>query len=572
MGKRKVKREDYVPPTKKARGLNDVPRAQLAATSGIPTGKKQQRRGDNPVKCLHIQRLPNEILLGILEPLICGDHDNVTGEAFGLAPENPPAYTESSVGPHYASRAILRSVCSQWNEFIVSTSRFWSDISINGNRIPSPMFDWTGFCRGDRAQTYVSPDFDDGEEREETKMATTLDEVSTYALFLKRAERAHLSIVLVDPTYDPETRYDIGERPYVLRPGLNALQKRLDAATRITSLSIRTRDINYLKDMLVPGVSSDGRRLTFGGLRTLTETNKIDLCTSACASIPGIEWDDSPVKAIATKQHRAIIIGDENQVAVHERVPSTRAKWTELHTLRIDVTGHNHYIDKLQCILSGERFPKLRHLEIKLCERHELCLLSFPYAQLTHLTLTTTERNTVILGVLHACISLESSEIMLHDRLGRHDSGGDDGRVVLPSLKRLSIKANLLAEGFFFNALKFPKLELLDVECQHAENSLHILGLVRRSQCALKELRLNYRDGTIDDLEVEFAGYMQRKSAENVRNILDHVSESLEQFSLRAGKIDQDLLKDVQLPRLQLVTVTSCGKVQSVPDGLLSGL
>ncbi|KAF6746984.1 hypothetical protein DFP72DRAFT_1075806 [Ephemerocybe angulata] len=264
------------------------------------------------------------------------------------------------------------------------------------------------------------------------------------------------------------------------------------------------------------------------------------------------------------------MIGDENQVAVHERAPSTRAKWTDLHTLRIEVTGHNHYTDKLRCILSAKRFPKLRHIEIKLSERHELCLLSFPYAQLTHLTLTTTERNTVILGVLHACVSLETLEIMLHDRLGRHDFGGDDGRVVLPSLKRLAIKANLLAEGFFFNALKFPKLELLDVECQHAENSLHILGLVRRSQCALKELRLNYRDGTIDDSEVEFGGYMQRKSAENVRNILDHVSESLEQFSLRAGKIDQDLLKDVQLPRLQLVTVISCGEVQSVPDGLLS--
>ncbi|KAF6746969.1 hypothetical protein DFP72DRAFT_1075786 [Ephemerocybe angulata] len=200
------------------------------------------------------------------------------------------------------------------------------------------------------------------------------------------------------------------------------------------------------------------------------------------------------------------------------------------------------------CVLPPGRYPALRHVELIITE--QLCSFALPYRQLTHLTLVTLEGDDVVLGILKGCRKLES--LTITRPTGKDaDLESTAAPIVLSNLTMLAIELLDQNTGrYFLDRIQVPKLNSLkvDSECLGSyERCAPVLqGLFERSQCAPRDLHLNFVDS-------EIKGPVATKLAE----LLAFTSESLEHLTLRARLVDETWLKDFLPPRLQTLALVS---------------
>ncbi|KAF6750061.1 hypothetical protein DFP72DRAFT_1173116 [Ephemerocybe angulata] len=243
-----------------------------------------------------------------------------------------------------------------------------------------------------------------------------------------------------------------------------------------------------------PGLELDERGMGYEEIDWISDAEKIAL---ACDGNDGDHIDLSTLPAKAEQV-------DEEE---HARLRKKFRVWPELHTLRINTRGRSWMSDAHRCVFTAERAPALRHLELELWVDHPIWLWTLPYAQLTHLTLATETADTVLLGIVARCASLESLTITLRDWEGtwKKPQSPPTDQVILTYLKKLSVQIeayNCLNHRIgrdFLNFIDTPQLESLEVVTRNVDRASCFIHLLKRSMCQIRELRLDFDSEDITD-------------------------------------------------------------------------
>ncbi|KAF6746957.1 hypothetical protein DFP72DRAFT_1075773 [Ephemerocybe angulata] len=464
-----------------------------------------------------------------------------------------------------AARATLRSVCKHWEGIIVDEINLWRDIHIDGKRIPSPPKSWRKGW-GKDPENYLEPPYED---EVHLPVVDIVGEMPRAALSVERSQESPINLVLVDPTYDPDPGLAQNGRPFLPRPGmLELLHAALDNPM-IGSLSISAEDVHFVKDLFDPGVYLNERSMWEHEMKALTDTEKISLAGDGkeadhfdLSTLPPSGSD--AFNGIRTRKQRQIGAVDEIE---HDRLRKKFKVWPELHTLRIRTRDRGWMGDQERCTLPVERAPALRHLELELYYEHPLWLWTFPYDQLTHLTLATEERDVVLLGVVSRCVSLESLTITFRNLFGAGDPLNAE-QVVLSFLKKLCVQMHHSRSDDprhgrrFIDAIDTPCLQSLEVISDVIDTAYPVIHLLRRSQCQLRELRLNFSSSrTSDRTPHSSPGASQSLDSEefNLRELLNFASPTLEKLAIQSGIMDCSWLNEFSAPHLQKITVLCFG-------------
>ncbi|KAF5341619.1 hypothetical protein D9611_002166 [Ephemerocybe angulata] len=501
--------------------------------------------------------LDPDTLMRIFYEVIIHGPSNVIPGNFGT-PWHFAGYKQFII--NCSARATLRSVCKQWADLIADEINLWRDIHIDGRRIPSPPKCWRE-GGGRDPKNYEDPP--EGEVSD-LRVVDIVGEMPRAALSVERSQESPINLVLVDPTYDPDPYFLEPGRAYLPRPGmLDFLQAVMDKPMA-ASLSISTEDVHFVKDLLDPGVYLYERSMDKDEMKGLTDAEKISL---ACDGDQSDHFDLSTLppsgadnlNGVRTRTQRLI---EEANAIEHARLRKKFKVWPKLHTLRICTRDEDFLIyDHERCALPSERAPALRHLELDLHSEHKLWLWTFPYPQLTHLTLATEEPSVILLGIIARCISLESLTITLR----RHDPEVEPTLtvepIVLSLLKKLSVQIDAARTEvlLFLDHISTPFLQSLEVITRKVNRANPIIHLLRRSLCQLRELRLDFSSTDVDD---KF----------NLRELLYFVAPTVESLAIQSGKIDGPWLEEFSAPNLQKISVVCFGiekkisKVEGIYD------
>ncbi|KAF6745259.1 hypothetical protein DFP72DRAFT_856645 [Ephemerocybe angulata] len=462
-----------------------------------------------------------------------------------------------------ATRATLRSVCKQWADLISDAINLWRDIHIDGQRIPSPAKWWWKGWRPD-PQNYS--DLDPNEAQFLLPVVDIVGEMPRASFSVKRSQESTINLVLVDPTYDPMPRLTDFGRPFLPRPGiLEFLHGAMDEPM-IGSLSISTEDIHFVKDLFDPGVYLDGRCVVERKMETWTVAELISL---ACDGEEADHFDLSTLppstaetfNGIRTRTQRRT---EETNEIEHARLRKKFKVWPKLHTLRIRTRDPGWMLDQQRCALPADRAPALRHLELELFHEHPLWLWTFPYSQLTHLTLATEESSDFLLGIIARCTSLESLIITLRTWT-RDDTEStltvDSGNVLLSFLRRLSIQIDAPRTSDhkfgrrFLDSINTPRLQSLEVISRNVNRAYPILHLLKRSQCQLLDLRLDFSSSVLDARR----GRVPKPERFNLQELFYFVSPTVENFAIQSGLMNCSWFEDSSAPNLQNITMLCFG-------------
>ncbi|KAF5334520.1 hypothetical protein D9611_013833 [Ephemerocybe angulata] len=465
-----------------------------------------------------------------------------------------------------AARANLQSVCKQWAHLIANNVRFWRDIHIDGNRIPSPPKMWRKGSRSD-PENYVEPPH---EGEGEIPAVSIMGELSRAALSVERSQDSLINLVLVDPTYDPSPGVKEFGRPFLPRPGVVELIQAVMDKPMIGSLSIITKDVHFAKDLFDPGVYLDERSMSDHEL-TLTDTEKISL---ACDGKESDHLDVSTLppstidtfNGIKTRRQRAIEAADEIE---NEKLRTKYKVWPKLHTLRICTRGKGWMSDRVRCALPAIRAPALRNLELDLYYGgNRIHLWTFPYAQLTHLTLSTEERSSIILGILARCASLESLTITLRRNPDQAEFPHSSKHVVLALLKSLSVQIKVSPAHDhdskvgrrFLDYITTPRLQSLRFITRIIGRAYPIIYLLKRSHCQLRELYLDFCSSDLypnsgkDDLDPFSEEF-------DLHELIYFVAPTVETLAIQSGVMDISFLRTLSAPHLQKITILCFGRI-----------
>ncbi|KAF6747006.1 hypothetical protein DFP72DRAFT_1150296 [Ephemerocybe angulata] len=454
-----------------------------------------------------------------------------------------------------SGRATLRSVCKQWADLIADEINLWRDIHIDGRRIPSPPKCWRE-GGGPDPKNYEDPP--EGEVSD-LRVVDIVGEMPRAALSVERSRESPINLVLVDPTYDPDPYFLEPGRAYLPRPGmLDFLQAVMDKPMA-ASLSISTEDVHFVKDLLDPGVYLSERSVDKAEMEGLTDAKKISL---ACDGDQSDHFDLSTLppsgadnfNGVRTRTQRLI---EEANAIEHGRLRKKFKVWPKLHTLRICTRDEDFLIyDHERCALPSERAPALRHLELDLHSEHKLWLWTFPYPQLTHLTLATEEPSVILLGIISRCISLESLSITLRHHDPEVEPTLTVEPIVLSLLKKLSVQIDAASTEYrlLLDHISTPCLQSLEVITRRIYQAPPFIHLLRRSGCQLRELRLDFSSTDVDD---KF----------NLRELLYFVAPTVESLAIQSGKIAGPWLEEFSAPNLQNVAVLCFGIEKKVSNG-----
>ncbi|KAF6765690.1 hypothetical protein DFP72DRAFT_1058252 [Ephemerocybe angulata] len=217
--------------------------------------------------------------------------------------------------------------------------------------------------------------------------------------------------------------------------------------------------------------------------------------------------------------------------------------WPALHTLRICIKDDTWIYDRERCALPAERAPALRHIELEihkheLRKEHPLWLWTFPYPQLTHLTLATAEPSVIPLGIV-ARILLSSPH----------------------SLKKLSVQIDVTSVRdpevgrLFLDHISTPRLQSLEVITYNVDRAYPIIHLLTRSRCELRELRLDFSSSALNGRR-DRAPDTDRF---NLRELLYLVSPTLHTLAIQCGRMDDSWLEEFSAPHLQKFVVLCFG-------------
>ncbi|KAF6765719.1 hypothetical protein DFP72DRAFT_1108655 [Ephemerocybe angulata] len=467
----------------------------------------------------------------------------------------------------YASRANLRSVCKQWADLIANEAIFWRAIYVNGNHIPSPPKVWRK-GQGEGPENYVDPPHE-GEVN--LPVVDIVGEMPGAVLSVERSQDSPIDIVLVDPTYDPSPGLMQLGRPFLPRPGMLELLHAAIDKPMISRLSINTKDVHFVKDLLDPGVYLDERSMSDHEL-TLTDTEKISLaCDGKESDYPDVSTlppsTTDTFNGIKTRRQRAIEATDEIET---ERLRTKYKVWPKLHTLRICVRGEGWMSDRVRCALPSMRAPALRHLELNLYHGgNRIWLWTFPYAQLTHLTLATEERSGILLGILARCASLENLTITLRRNPDQAEFAHASKHVVLALLKSLSVHIRDVGHTHthdstvgrrFLDYITTPRLQSLKFITGVVGRAYPIIYLLKRSHCQLRELYLDFcssdlvsNPGSDDDLDPFSEEF-------NLRELLYFVAPTMENLAIQSGLMDVSWLENLSAPHLQTIELLCFGR------------
>ncbi|KAF6745242.1 hypothetical protein DFP72DRAFT_1176397 [Ephemerocybe angulata] len=451
-----------------------------------------------------------------------------------------------------SARATLRSVCKHWADLIADEINLWRDIHIDGKRIPSPLKSYGELPEGEESVLPV----------------VIVGEMPRAALSVERSQESPINLVLVDPTYDPEPHlFELG-RAYLPRPGVLEFLHAVMDKPMVSSLSISTDDIHFVKDFFNAGEYLYERNMprdVEGEMGELTDAKKISL---ACDGEETDHFDLSTLPPSTTDTFNGVRTRAQRRIEF-ERVARLRKKfkvWPELHTLRIctrddDLGG--------RCALPAERAPALRHLELDLPNELPLWLWTFPYPQLTHLTLATGAPSVILLGILARCISLESLTITLRYHHHPEVDTLTVERIVLSLLNKLSVQIDVCGSGDpkvgrpFLDHISTPCLQSLEVITRNVDRACPITHLLRRSQCQLRELRLDFSASVLDPC-TGLRTYISPADRFNLPELLHFVSPTLEKLAIQSGQMDGSWLEQFSAPHLQKITILCFGIEQEI--------
>ncbi|KAF6745247.1 hypothetical protein DFP72DRAFT_1176399 [Ephemerocybe angulata] len=463
---------------------------------------------------------------------------------FGTAPWHFAGYKQSDID--CSARATLRSVCKQWSDLIADEINLWRDIHIDGKHIASPLL----------------------------PAVRIVAEMPRAALSVERSQESPINLVLVDPTYDPEPHlFELG-RAYLPRPGLLEFLHAVIDKPMVSSLSISTDDIHFVKNFFDGGEYLYERNMprhprdVEREMGDLTDAKKISL---ACDGQESDHFDLSTPPPSTTDTFSGDRTRAQRRIEF-ERVARLRKKfkvWPELHTLRIctrddDLGG--------RCALPAERAPALRHLELDLPNELPLWLWTFPYPQLTHLTLATGAPSVILLGILAHCISLESLTITLRYHHHLEVDTLTVEHFVLSLLNKLSVQIDTCGSGDpevgqpFFDHISTPCLQSLEVITRNVDRAQPIIHLLRRSQCQLRELRLDFSASALDPC-TGLRTYISPERRFNLPELLHFVSPTIEKLAIQSGQMDGSWLEQFSAPHLQKITVLCFGIEQETYKG-----
>ncbi|KAF6765772.1 hypothetical protein DFP72DRAFT_1108720 [Ephemerocybe angulata] len=511
----------------------------------------------------HSIALNPDILRKIFYELILRAPPELTPGAFNATPWHFNGFTRSVI--QCSTRAALRSVCKQWADLVADEINLWRDIHIDGKRIPSPPKDWPK-GHGPQPENYRDPR---PEDEIDLPVVDIVGEMPRAALSVERSQDSPINLVLVDPSYDPFPQLAMYGRPFLPRPGISEFIRAAMDKPKIGSLSISAADTHFVKDLLDPGVYLDRRYLSDRRINALTYADKVSL---ACDGEEADHFDNFDVSTLSPSDINNIGLDDEASPDALRKAKEgwLRKKfkvWPELHTLRICTRDRTYSYDQERCAFLAERAPALRHLELELPSEHRLWLWTFPYPQLTHLTLATEEPDAILLGIISRCVSLESLTITLRNLAGA-DSPLNAEQVELFCLKKLCIQIHHPSSNDrrlgrnFINYIDTPRLQSLDVTSDIVNAACSITHFVRRSQCQLRELRLNFFSGKIPNIPPHSnSGVTDPAHAEkfNIRELMYLVSGTLKYLAIQSGPMDGSWLEEFSAPHLQKIVFLCFG-------------
>ncbi|KAF6746974.1 hypothetical protein DFP72DRAFT_1075794 [Ephemerocybe angulata] len=414
------------------------------------------------------------------------------------------------------ARATLRSVCAQWDATITNDTRLWTDIHVNGARIPC--------SNGGLAQAS--------------------GELSASALSIELSQDQLINLVLINPTYNTVQRV-WREAPYTIRPGILSLIRK-GLKKKVTELTLSTKDIGFVRDIK----------------DELTIEQKIELCFTPLD--PPTRQIPEPLQfaGICTRRQRKREL-EANYAALAKSVAQRNRIVKDLHTLRIvnpEWTSNWKY-DFQRMVLPATVLPNLRHLELQ-TKKYPLCLFAFPYTQLTHLTLDAKEDDEVVLGVLKRCVSLKNLTITLYQRMVM-DTGVPQLPVVLESIESMFIHIYASDFGdpgkYFMNRIKVPNMEDAEVECWNTVFVSPLSKLIVRSGCHPHNVRLEIQEDkptSEEDLVIE------------LDEIISAIASSVEHLAIKAPLTEMKWLERLIAPKLQTLKLLSFNMDRNIEAGL----
>ncbi|KAF6744205.1 hypothetical protein DFP72DRAFT_857803 [Ephemerocybe angulata] len=534
----------------------------------------------------HSIALSPDILRQIFYECILRGPPELTPGAFNTTPWHFNGFNRSVI--QCSTRATLRSVCKQWADLIADEINLWRDIHIDGKRIPSPPKDWPK-GHGPQPENYRDPR---PEDEIDLPVVDIVGEMPRAALSVERSQDSPINLVLVDPSYDPFPQLAMYGRPFLPRPGISEFIRTAMDKPKIGSLSISTADTHFVKDLLDPGVYLDRRYLSDRRINALTYSDKVSL---TCDGEEADHFDHFDVSTLSTSDMNNINLDDEaSPDALREAKEGWLRKkfkaWPELHTLRICTRDRDYSYDQERCAFLAERAPALRHLELELPSEHRLWLWTFPYPQLTHLTLATEEPDAILLGIISRCVSLESLTITLRNLAGA-DSPLNAEQVELFCLKKLCIQIHHPSSNDrrlgrnFINYIDTPRLQSLDrrvswyepshsisnrrcfAVMHHANQYLYIpngvtLARLRRAHFVMHKETPFYRGSEIPNIPPHSnSGVTDPAHAEkfNIRELMYLVSGTLKYLAIQSGPMDGSWLEEFSAPHLQKIVFLCFG-------------
>ncbi|KAF6746955.1 hypothetical protein DFP72DRAFT_1150231 [Ephemerocybe angulata] len=456
-----------------------------------------------------------------------------------------------------AARATLRGVCKLWADLIDDEINLWRYIHIDGKCIPSPprMRWW-----GREAENYL-------ELWHRRQVVNIVGEMPRATLSLERSQESFIDLVLVDPSYHSDSEC---WQPLLARPGLLEFIDAAMVKPMIGSLSISTEDIHFVKDLFDPEVHSYKRRRYDEGMEKLTDAKKVSL---ACDGEETDHFDLSTLPPSSAETFNGARTRTQRQIEEANKIEhaSLRKKfkvWPALHTLRICIKGDTwiNNLDQERCALPAERSPVLRHLELELHKpelyiKHPLWLWTFPYPQLTHLTLVTEEQSSILLGIIARCTLLESLTITLRHQDPEVHPTVTVEHHILALLKKLSVQIDVTSVRdpkvgrLFLDHISTPRLQSLEAITSNVDRAYPIVHLLTRSQCQLRELRLDFSSSALSGRR-DGASDTDRF---NLRELLYLVSPNLDTLAIQSGSMDNSWLEDFSAPHLKKFTVLCFG-------------
>ncbi|KAF5334504.1 hypothetical protein D9611_013830 [Ephemerocybe angulata] len=478
----------------------------------------------------NILDLPGEILLAILYLLVG------TGRDFGIQVD-------------FKARNVFRSVCRTWCAYIDGESKFWTDVYIKGSRIPA---EDEYFLRSELPGDINTRDREwkkmyDAQREKLRQEACDKAEVPIAELSIARSQNRDINLILLDPTYrlysgtlglDPFCVVPYSAREGVLELINSSLKER-----KVTSLSIVSRNVGFVRQLLDPRLDHELKHPFYwerGLFERMTNEQLVRICFS--------KDPDPAVSRLPPSTSMSSETGKEERDAMSARMTrmdeERDALAKDLHTLRIFEPPYagecqTHWnSDWQRCILPSGKYPALRRVEIKTFQH--LQLFALPYPQLTHLKLETEAKEEILLGIIKGCVALEFLAIVLPE-----EEGDIPGPISMVQTRVAELHITL--NGFentgkvFINRLQTPNLSSLQIDSD-VDCSGPVKELMQRSTCRSTHFHLNLN-------------YFRRTTAENLRETLEMVSNSLERFTIMGRLKDEAWLEGFK-PGLRMKSMT----------------